>query len=315
MPTSVSTDPIRPSERQAFWTDAISRSFAPVETRPLGSTEVSGHFDFVELGAAKLVRFDSSPQCYSRDARLVSRAGSDEFMFDFQRRGRSLMRQAGNEGTIEPGQGVLYDARRPFEDRLYAESRRTELLIATVPAAPLLKTCPEAERFCARPIPLSGALGRAVAASIDASISTTRTGANETDIVAWLAALLRLAAGLGHGLSRASLFGLLDAHLTSNIACLPPAPAIAARFGIAERTLHRIFADRDTTFERHVLKRKADLLRELLRQASAASMPIARLAMQCGFSDAAHATRTFKAFYGMTPRDYRGEASGVTSRS
>ena len=123
MPTSVSTDPIRPAERQAFWTEAISRSFAPVETRPLGSTEVSGHFEFVEIGAAKLVRFDSSPQCYSRDARLVSRAGSDEFMFDFQRRGRSLMRQAGNEGTIEPGQGVLYDARRPFEDRLYAESR------------------------------------------------------------------------------------------------------------------------------------------------------------------------------------------------
>jgi len=315
MPTSVSTDPIRPTERQAFWTDAISRSFAPVETRPLGSAEISGHFDFVELGAAKLVRFDSSPQCYSRDARLVSRAGSDEFMFDFQRRGRSLMRQAGNEGTIEPGQGVLYDARRPFEDRLYGESLRAELLIATVPAASLLDVFPEAERFCARPIPLTSALGRAIAASIDAAICSARTGPGETDIVTWLAALLRLAAGLGHGLSRASLFDLLDAHLTANIACLPPAPVIAARFGIAERTLHRIFADRDTTLERHVLKLKAASLRELLRQASFAGMSIARLAMQCGFSDAAHATRTFKVFYGIKPRDYRAKASGITPLS
>ena len=118
MPISVSTDPIRPAERQAFWTEAICRSFANVETRPLGSAIVSGHFEFVEIGDAKLVRFDSSPQCYTRDARLVSRAGSDEFMFDFQRRGRSAMVQAGNEGTIDPGYGVLYDARRPFEDRL-----------------------------------------------------------------------------------------------------------------------------------------------------------------------------------------------------
>lgn len=315
MPISVSTDPIRPSERQAFWTDAISRSFAPVETRPLGSAEVSGHFDFVELGAAKLVRFDSSPQCYSRDARLVSRAGSDEFMFDFQRRGRSLMRQAGSESTIEPGHGVLYDARRPFEDRLTGENQRTELLIATVPAASLLEAFPEAERYCARAIPLSGALGRATAASIDAAVCNTGTGLDETDIVAWLAALLRLAAGLGHGLSRASLFTLLDAHLKANIACLPPAPGIAARFGIAERTLHRIFADRETTFERHVLRLKTGLLRALLRQDSLAGMSIARLAMQCGFADAAHAARSFKAYYGMTPRNYRHGTSGVTPLS
>ena len=315
MPTSVSTDPIRPSERQAFWTDAISRSFAPVETRPLGSAEVSGHFDFVELGAAKLGRFDSSSQCYSRDARLVSRAGSDEFMFDFQRRGRSFMRQAGNEGTIEPGQGVLYDARRPFEDRLTGESQRTELLIATVPAAVLLEVFPEAERICARAIPLSSALGRAVVASIDAAICNTQTSPDEMDIVAWLAALLRVAAGLGHGLSRASLFSLLDAHLRTNIASLPAAPGIAARFGIAERTLHRVFADRETTFERHVLKLRAALLREELGQASLASMSIARLAMQCGFSDAAHATRTFKGFYGVTPRSFRDKASDRDVRS
>jgi hypothetical protein len=83
IPTSVSTDPVRPAERHAFWTEAICRTFANVETRPLGSADVSGHFEYVEMGEARLVRFDSSPQCYSRNARLVSRAGSDEFMFDF----------------------------------------------------------------------------------------------------------------------------------------------------------------------------------------------------------------------------------------
>src|SRR5215831_6387694 len=143
MPTSVSTDPIRPSERQAFWTDAISRCFAPVETRPLGSAEISGHFEFVELGRAKLVRFDSSPQCYSRDARLVSRAGSDDFMFDFQTVGRSFMTQGRHEAAIEPGFGVLYDARRPFRDRLDGPERRAEVLIAIVPAAALLAVCPD----------------------------------------------------------------------------------------------------------------------------------------------------------------------------
>ena len=307
MPISISTDPIRPAERTAYWTEAICRSFANVETKPLGSAVVSGHFEFVEIGGAKLVRFDSSPQCYTRDARLVNMAGSDEFMFDFQRRGRSSIVQGGNESTIEPGYGVLYDARRPFEDRLFGPEPRVELLIATVPASSLLRSVPEAERLCAKPIPLSGTVARAIAALVRDAISVPDAPArqSEPDIVAYLSAILRLAAGAGHGLSRPGLFRLIDTYLRANIATIRPAPALAAEFGISERTFHRIFADRATTFERHVLHLRVELFKDLLRQPSLTSIPIARLAHQCGFADAAHATRTFKDRFGATPRDFR----------
>ena len=313
MPISVSTDPICPTERRAFWTEAICRSFANIKIKPLGATVVSGHFEFVEIGGAKLVRFDSSPQCYSRDARLVSRAGSDEFMFDFQRRGRSSMVQAGNEGTINPGFGVLYDARRPFEDRLFGPEQRAEVLIATVPAASLLRAVPEAERLCAKPVPLSGAVARSIAALVRAAISVPDTTAkrDEPDIVAYLSALLRLAAGASHQLTRPGLFGLIDTFLKADIAAVRPAPVLAAEFGISERTFHRIFADRATTFERHVLHLRVELFRNLLRQASPSNTSIARLALQCGFADAAHATRTFKDRFGVTPRDFRESALAV----
>jgi AraC family transcriptional regulator, positive regulator of tynA and feaB len=43
----------------------------------------------------------------------------------------------------------------------------------------------------------------------------------------------------------------------------------------------------------------------LLQKDSLTSIPIARLAHQCGFADAAHATRTFKNRFGVTPRDFR----------
>ena len=307
MPTSVSTDPVRPAERHAFWTEAICRTFANVETRPLGSADVSGPFEYVEMGEARLVRFDSSPQCYSRDARLVSRAGSDEFMFDFQERGWSAMAQAGNEGTIAPGYGVLYDARRPFEDRLYGEEQRSEVLIATVPASALLRACPDAEHLCAKPVPLSGTIARAIAAFIREAIPDA--GQNEIDIVACLSALLRGAGGGHHGLGRGPLFGLIDVHLKANIAAVAAAPVIAAKFGIAERTLHRIFADRDTTFERHVLSLRVRRFRSLLAQASQADVPIAGIAMQCGFADAAHATRTFRNVFGLSPRDFRRQSA------
>lgn len=307
MPISVSTDPIRPTERQAFWTEAICRSFANIETRPIGSAMVSGRFEFVEIGDAKLVRFDSSPQCYTRDAKLVSRAGSDEFMFDFQRRGRSAMVQAGNEGTIDPGYGVLYDARRPFEDRLFGPEQRAEVLIATVPAASLLRAVPEAERLCAKPVPLSGTMAHAIAAFVHAAISvpSSPTKRAEPDIVAYLSALLRVASGRNHQLTRPNLFHLIDRYLRTNINSVRSAPALATEFGVSERTFHRVFADRDTTFERHLLHLRVERFRDLLRQASLANVSIAALAHQCGFADAAHATRSFKDRFGATPRDFR----------
>ena len=304
---AVSTDQIRPAERHAFWTEAICRSFANVETRPIGAATVSGRFEFVRIGDAKLVRFDSSPQCYSRDARLVSRAGSDEFMFDFQRRGHSSMAQAGSESTIEPGFGVLYDARRPFEDRLDGPEQRSEVLIATVPAAALLRLVPEVERLCAKPVPLSGAVARSIARLVRNAVvtSTAHPARDEMDVAAYLAALLRLATGAAHGLGRDALFAPLDAYLKGNVAALRPAHSIAAEFGISERTLHRIFADRGTTFERHVLHLRVELFRTLLQQAPLRGVSIASLAMQCGFADAAHATRTFRSSFGKTPREYR----------
>ncbi|WFU17720.1 helix-turn-helix domain-containing protein [Bradyrhizobium sp. CB3481] len=313
MPISVSTDPIRPTERQAFWTEAICRSFANIETRPIGSAVVSGHFEFVEIGDAKLVRFDSSPQCYTRDARLVSRAGSDEFMFDFQRRGRSAMAQAGNEGTIEPGYGVLYDARRPFEDRLFGPEQRAEVLIATVPAASLLRVAPQAERLCAKPVPLSGTMARMIASFVQAAISVPGAPATggRPDMVAYLSALLRIAGGDSHQLGRGDLFHLIDRYLRTNISDIRSASALATEFDISERTFHRVFADRDTTFERHVLHLRVELFKDLLRQASLANVSIAALAHQCGFADAAHATRTFKDRFGATPRDFRNDQASL----
>ncbi len=309
MPVSVSTDPIRPSERRAFWTEAICRSFANVETKPLGPGPVSGHFEFVEVGRAKLVRFDSSPQCYSRDVRLVSQAGSDDFMFDVQVLGRSRMTQCANEGMVEPGFGVLYDARRPFEDRL-GGPERAEVLIATVPAAALLAAFPLAEDMCARAIPLSGAVSHTITALIRAAILEpgARAVQHETDIVSYLAALLRQARGGPHGLDRPRLFALIDIQLRRNLARVLSPPALAIRFGISERTFHRLFADRGTTFERHLLLLRVERLHGLLSLARLSHVPIASLAAECGFADAAHASRTFKRAFDATPREYRAAA-------
>jgi len=314
MPISVSTDVVRPSERQAFWTEAICRSFANVQTRALRPGAISGHFEVFEIGRAKVARFATSPQSYSRSARLVNTAGSADFMFDFQLTGRSWMIQGAREGEIRPGYGVLYDARRPFEDLLDGQPAHiAEVLIVTVPAAPLLESLPDAERLCAIPIPVSGVVGRSIARLLRSVVvepdgRPRQTGPDEADVIAYLAALLRLAKDGTSGLNRWRLFALLDVHLRQNLGEAQCPAGLAMLFGISERTLHRTFGDEHTTFERHLLRRRVERLREMLSQPRWSQVSIGKLAIECGFADAAHASRTFKTYFHETPRDYRASA-------
>ena len=123
MPVSASTDLVPPADRQAFWTEAICRSFANVETRPLGSATVSGHFEFVEIGNAKLVRFDSQPAVLQPRCPAGEPGGFGRLHVRFPDARSKLDDARRHEGAIEPGYGVLYDARRPFEDRLDGPER------------------------------------------------------------------------------------------------------------------------------------------------------------------------------------------------
>jgi len=272
-----------------------------------------GHFEVFEFGNAKIARFDTSPQSYSRNARLVSSAGSDDFMFDFQLAGRSWVLQGANEGAVSPGCGVLYDARRPFEDLLDGYSGKpAEVLIVTVPAAPLLNVCPDVERMCAIPIPLAGAIGRSITgllrSAICRGVGPKESGLQESDIASYVAALLHHAKSGRLTLGRTNLFMLVDVHIGQTLGNSQSPATVAALFGISERSLYRLFWDRGTTFEKHLLLRRVERFRELLSQSRCAHVSIARLALECGFADAAHASRTFKACFHLTPREYRAGA-------
>ena len=70
-------------------------------------------------------------------------------------------------------------------------------------------------------------------------------------------------------------------------------------------------------FREHTGRSLGDYLRELRIAAASRALresddSIATIAMQCGFADQAHLTRTFRELRGMTPREYR-RATAVTS--
>lgn len=92
-------------------------------------------------------------------------------------------------------------------------------------------------------------------------------------------------------------------HIHANVAADLSAPALAVRAGVSLAHFSRIFRDAvGVPPHRYVLAARLDLARKLLTQSS---MPISRVAEECGFSSQSHLTASFRAAHSTTPAEFR----------
>lgn len=87
---------------------------------------------------------------------------------------------------------------------------------------------------------------------------------------------------------------------------------LAARAEVSLAHFVRIFRDATgVSPHRYVLAARLDLARKLLTQST---MPIARIAQECGFSSQSHLTASFRAAHSTTPAKYRAHVRRGTVR-
>ncbi|GAB2922931.1 helix-turn-helix transcriptional regulator [Streptomyces mayteni] len=91
---------------------------------------------------------------------------------------------------------------------------------------------------------------------------------------------------------------------------------IAAAHHISVGYLHRIFRTlgHDTTLAAWIRHERLEGARRQLADPAHRAVPVHRIAARWGFTDAAVFSRTFRAVYGLPPRDYRVGATRVTER-
>lgn len=80
---------------------------------------------------------------------------------------------------------------------------------------------------------------------------------------------------------------------------------LAALLGCSRATLYRCFAERDIAVAEAIRARRLEQAREMLAHAPR-SVPIADIAMRCGYLDPAHFSRLFRQEFGISPTDARG---------
>jgi AraC-like DNA-binding protein len=103
--------------------------------------------------------------------------------------------------------------------------------------------------------------------------------------------------------STLSLLEILDRFIQDNLACPLLAGDLAAHAGMSERTLRRyLHAATGTTIADYILKWRMERAAFLL---NTTPLKIADVGRQVGCPNAAHFTRSFRAYYRTTPQRYR----------
>jgi AraC-like DNA-binding protein len=104
------------------------------------------------------------------------------------------------------------------------------------------------------------------------------------------------------GLLRARALRYIDDHLAEPD--LAP-PGIARALGMSLRYLHLLFEGTGTTVRATILCRRLDRCRDALADPGQRQRNVSEIAFAWGFNGAAHFSRTFKARFGVPPRDAR----------
>ncbi|QRP45726.1 helix-turn-helix domain-containing protein [Amycolatopsis sp. FDAARGOS 1241] len=213
-----------------------------------------------------------------------------------------MVTQDGRRAVLRPGDLAFYDAARPYELWFPAEF---EMKVFMVPRRLLGIADADLHRVTATTLcPDSGV--PALASPFLARL-TAAEGAAADRLSASALNLLESLVLDGAQPPEPTLLLRISAFITDHLAEPDLTPVtIASAHRISVRYLHKLFSADGVSVARWIQQRR---LEESRRDLGRTTATVAAIAHRWGFADAAHYSRSFKSAYGLSPREWRIEAS------
>ncbi|MFI6445729.1 helix-turn-helix domain-containing protein [Kitasatospora sp. NPDC050543] len=304
-----STNALPVGDQLAFWHDVVCATFVPLDVATPGSGPFSGSLSSHRVGSLRMAAVGADPHRVTRGKRLIT-SGDEYLHIGLLCKGQAVVEQDERQALLHPGDLAFYDTTRPFmlgfrepmEWKVFMLPRR----LLSVPEADLRRMSAQAVRgddgvgrlvnpFLARLAEQCGPYGEESGARLAAgAVCLLET------LVAERSGRQELTAGADQLSLRIRAF--IDEHLPDP--GLSP-ESIARAHRISVRYLHKLFQHDGTTVHRRIQQRRLEEARRELSKQGRAAVTIASVAHRWGFADAAHFSRSFRAAYDMTPREWR----------
>ena len=290
---------------------AVSSSFVPLRVSAERRESFHGMLRTTEVERLAFAEIGANAHEVHRSPELISKGGNDYFKLSIMLGGTSLLVQDGREVALRAGDIAIYDTGRPYS-LIFDDDFRN--LVVLIPKDVLDLPQELVAEITASRLPRDTPMGTIVAQTLP----------HVPGAIAGSPAILQ------HQLARTTV-ELISALLTSTLGAdrieqsprhvmvrrirdyivdhlqdpeLGPTSIAAAHF-ISTRRMHGMFQGEDTTIAAFIREQRLEKCRVDLLNPAFADRPVSAIAARWGFTDAAHFSRTFKAQYGVSPREVR----------
>ncbi|GGU68635.1 AraC family transcriptional regulator [Kitasatospora aureofaciens] len=322
-------------ERFDCWRELIGRTRAS-EMTSVHADDFRAEMRRLELGPVTLLRSSFPPTRFRRTAAMVRRADPQVYHLTMPLGGGLSLSRGAREGARAFGPGDLYlvDSSTPYDVRAVGvrvdgrRERRTDAVGIDFPAS-LLPLPPERlrdllgrgfsvrEGTCALLSEFLVGLDRQ--AAVLGPGEAARLGTVAVDLVAaWLARELEAEAALPDDARRRALVQSVRSFVRRRLHDPELSPSvIAAAHHVSVSHLHRVFSgqSRDgVTLAAWIRGQRLERARRDLADPALRALPVHVVAARWGIPRASDFSRSFRAAYGLSPREHRQrELAGGTS--
>ncbi|MBP7334824.1 helix-turn-helix domain-containing protein [Niveispirillum sp.] len=248
-----------------------------------------------------------------RRADDIRKSHADYFCLLFLEQGHTLLEQGRNQTELVAGSISLWDSTRPAYFAAREVQHQYSLLI---PRQAALSALPSIEDMCGLQVRGDSGVGAVLLAHLR-QLHRSIDSIDPADRPAMLRATVELAAIAfrpelerlnGSAFQRALLTRVQD-YINLHVGDPDLGPqSIAAAFRFSPRYLHRLFEATEMTVSEWIKQRRLQRCRADLAAVGCDGLSLTQIAMKNGFADASQFSRSFRAAFGTTPREFRQQA-------
>lgn len=307
------TTSVPDQDRVAYWNNAVNRTLVPMKVTPRGDGPFDARIVTSRLGYVQVSTLEADAERVSRTPELIARSSEALVSVSVQVSGTATLIQDGRRAEVSEGDLVVCDRSRPYS---FDYPQRFATHIFQLPRRILGVPDTDIRRITGHAIGTRDGFGAVLLPFLATLASSTdtyppavadRLAGNVVDLFATLIAEQAHPVDEEEdGSTRSHLLPRIREHINRNLVDPDLSPeSIARAHRISVRYLHRLFEGEGTTVGRLIQKRRLEECgRELSRRGGTAPT-VSAVAQRWGFVNPAHFSRSFRAAYGVSPRDWR----------